>query len=729
MNTSATYNTSGGSNIPYFGIDFGTTNSAIAFAKPKHNGELASAALDISRIKSAEPSLDGTFSYVAGRAKTLPSCVYYSRDGVIVGDFAKEQYSKYPESVARSVKSQMGNPRLEGLPDIPDDSPEKVCAQVLRVLKKEAEQIVRSRITNAVFTVPASYGAEQKEATMRAIEMAGFRARDEHGGWLPILLSEPNAVLYDITNRIRNGELPTELDLSEKKLILVFDIGGGTLDVTLHEVQWAGENSCRLNIAEVATSRYTRLAGDDFDRMIAEALLVRCQEKFRRNNPAAADRMLSGRLLMPRLLTAAEELKIHLSNKVSNRNFAVDSWFDDSFGDDTSEDISESISVMLDSGLYNDTISKMEFEEMIAPLMGTHLSMNDYHRYASLSREERRTILAPVLEVLAKADRYYKDRGLPGFTVDAVVLNGGMSNLYAIRERLEAFFGLEPITTVDPDLSVANGAAVYGYYLANNTGDGEIIETIQNEDLYLGLGRGATEPLIRYGQRLPYAVTIEGFQVKPQTKSLEIPIKRGSLFGDFPTFARGAITFDRTFRTETDLRLDCSFDRTGLISIHASLLNPATGMVLTGGSVELQLGSGMDERRFADKILPKNGSRLIPANEISTLRTLCTAQNRNMNRINKQVDTILKCSNLADFEADMLRALNSQTPAPFRLCLYRLLPGMVPLWTPAGQTELRRICRTDILSDCSIGFVNQLRMLISAEAKEILAQLTDAAAG
>ena len=248
MNTSASHTTAGGSNIPCFGIDFGTTNSAIAFAKPKHNGELASAALDIPRIKSAEPSLDGTFNYVTGRAKTLPSCVYYSRDGVIVGDFAKEQYSKYPESVARSVKSQMGNPRLEGLPDIPDDSPEKVCAQVLRVLKKEAEQIVRSRITNAVFTVPASYGAEQKEATMRAIEMAGFRARDEHGGWLPILLSEPNAVLYDITNRIRNGELPTELDLSEKKLILVFDIGGGTLDVTLHEVQWADENSCCLNI-------------------------------------------------------------------------------------------------------------------------------------------------------------------------------------------------------------------------------------------------------------------------------------------------------------------------------------------------------------------------------------------------------------------------------------------------------------------------------------------------
>lgn len=725
MTNPASFNTTVSSGTAYFGIDFGTTNSAISFAKPKRNGELASAAFDIPRIKGAKPSLDGTLSYVSGRAKTLPSCVYYSRDGVITGDFAKEQYSKYPESVARSVKSQMGNPRLEGLPDIPDKRPEEVCAQVLRTLKKEAEQILRSRITDAVFTVPASYGAEQKEATMRAIEMAGFRARDEHGNWLPLLLSEPNAVLYDIMNRIQNGELPTELDLSDKKRILVFDIGGGTLDVTLHEVQWAGEDSCRMNISEVATSRYTRLAGDDFDRVIADALLMRCQEKMRRNNPAAADRLLGGQKLLPRLLTAAEELKIHLSNKVSNQNFAADSWFDDSFGDDAPEEITESISVMLDSGLYNDTVSKMEFEEMIAPLMGSHLCMNDYRRYASLSREERRTILAPVLEVLAKADRYYRELGQPGFTVDAVVLNGGMSNLYAIRDRLERFFGLEPITTVDPDLSVANGAALYSYYLAN---DGGFIETIQNEDLYLGLGRGGTESLIRYGQKLPYSVTIEGFRVKPQTGCLEIPIKRGSLSGDFPTFARGAITFDRTFRTETDLRLDCSFDRNGLISIHASLLNPATGMVLSGGSVELQLGSGMDERRFADKILPKNGSRLIPANELSSLRTLCTARKRDMRRINEQVDTILKCSNLADFESEMLRALNSRTPDPFRLCLYRLLPGMVNLWTPAGRMEMRRICKTDIMDDCSAGFVSPLRLLISGTAKEVLAQLTEKAA-
>ena len=89
------------------------------------------------------------------------------------------------------------------------------------------------------------------------------------------------------------------------------------------------------------------------------------------------------------------------------------------------------------------------------------------------------------------------------------------------------------------------------------------------------------------------------------------------------------------------------------------------------------------------------------------------------------MDTILKCSNLADFESDMLRALNSRTPDPFRLCLYRLLPGMVNLWTSAGRAEMRRICKTDILDDCSAGFVSQLRLLISGTAKKVLTQLTE----
>ena len=714
-------------NIPYIGIDFGTTNSAVACAREKRNHEVASAALETPRIKSAVPGLDGTLNYVSGREKTLPSSVYYSRDGIMVGDFARDQYSKYPESVARSVKSQMGNPTLEGLtPDIPDKTPEEVCARVLLQLKKEAEKNIRCHITDAIFTVPANYGAEQKEATMRAAERAGFRVRDDSGRWLPVLLSEPNAVLYDVMNRVRNGEILTsDLDLAEKKLILVFDIGGGTLDVTLHEVNWAGEHTSRLNIAEIATSRYTRLAGDDFDRRIADSLYERCSENIRRTHPSAAEKLRTSRQIFPRLLTAAEELKVHMSNKVNHQNFAADSWFDD-FDTDGEEEISESISVLLDTGLlYNDTITKAEFEEMIAPLMGEHLRFEDYRRYGTLSKEERHTILAPVLEVLSHADRYYKDLGRPGFTVDAVILNGGMSNLYTIRERLERFFGLEPITTIDPDLSVANGAAVYGYYLAN---DGGFIETIQNENLYLGLGRGGTEPLIRYGQKLPYSVTIEGFRVKPQTKSLEIPIKRGSVAGDFPTFARGVITFDRTFRTETDLRLDCDFDRNGLISIRASLLNSATGMILSTGSLELQLGSGMSERRSGDKILPKSGSRLIPANELCSLRTLCSASKQNAQKINEQLAAIRSCSNPADFEKEILRSLSDKTTASYRMALYRLLPDMIGRWSAAGQTEMRRICATDIVSDYAAGFASSSRIQISEMAKNTLCLLSTAEA-
>ena len=711
--------------VPYIGIDFGTTNSAISFAKVKLNGEIASTALEIPRIQDAAYNA-GNISYIPGRAKILPSCDYYGRDGALVGDYARAQYPKYPESVSKSVKSQMGASRLSDLsPDVPDKTPEDVCARILLHLKTEAERVIRRRITNAIFTIPANYGVEQREAMMKAAEKAGFEVRGEDGRWKNVLLSEPNAVLYDVVNRIQNGEImDSVLDLSSRKVVLVFDIGGGTLDVTLHEIERSPEDPAHLDISEIAASRYTRLAGDDFDDRIADCLYERFLAKKN-----AAPGSSGSRMMRAKMRSAAEELKIRLSNKVSSAQMGGDIWFDDFETGDT-EEVSETVSVMLDnSTFYNDTVSREEFEEMIAPLLGGHLQYGDYRRYATLSKEERRTILAPVLEVLSKAARYYSEKGAGDVCVDAVVLNGGMSNLFAIRERLKEFFGMEPITTSDPDLSVASGAAVYAYHMANAdsaAGSGiSIRRYIQNEDLYLGLGRGGAELLIRDGQELPYSLTIEGFRVPPQTRSLEIPIKRGSISGDFPTFARSVIHFDRTFRNPTDLRLDCSFDINGLISIEACLINETTGMMMASGHAELELGSGMDEKRCGDKILPKNGSRLVPANELSCLKALCTAKKKNTQKIDERIDTILNCSNLPDFEADILRAFGANPTIPYRLALYRILSGMLGHISVQGRTELRRICSTDIVSDC-IGIASSARITVSDLARKVLNGLSAA---
>ena len=110
-------------------------------------------------------------------------------------------------------------------------------------------------------------------ATVEAAELAGIKTKNQDGTDRAILLSEPNAAIYDFINQINCGEIPdTVLDLSSPKKVMVFDLGGGTLDITMHEIRRRGENLETLKVDEIATNRYTLLGGDNFDKAIAEEM-------------------------------------------------------------------------------------------------------------------------------------------------------------------------------------------------------------------------------------------------------------------------------------------------------------------------------------------------------------------------------------------------------------------------------------------------------------------------
>ena len=211
----------------------------------------------------------------------LPSCVYYrqERDGEytpIVGDYAKRQYALKPWLVSRSVKSQMGEDKVTGLQEeIPDKTPEEVSARILKHLISDAEEHFMCKINDAVITVPASFNPAMREATLRAAEIAGINVRKEDGTYDDMLLSEPEAVMYDLINQIQEGSFDANIDFSEKKKVLVFDIGGGTLDITIHEVFRDSENPEVLNISPIAINRYTKIGGDDFDNLIADEMYNR----------------------------------------------------------------------------------------------------------------------------------------------------------------------------------------------------------------------------------------------------------------------------------------------------------------------------------------------------------------------------------------------------------------------------------------------------------------------
>ena len=258
----------------YTGIDLGTTNSAICYGYLDGENKLRTQICKVSRLGKE----GGTES-----KETLPSVVYYKVDNKnksvreIVGDFAKNQYGKKYGSVVKSAKNFMGDTTPISLDEkIGDKLPEEVSASVLKhLILGMKDKLTLSEIPkDVIITIPASFDSDQCKATLKAGELAGLNVKDENGNYKNnILLYEPKAVIYNISNMVSLGEIPKNIiDFSTKKNVMVFDLGGGTLDVALYEVH----NSEKMNfpiIDELAVGRYTRIGGDDFDQLLAKDLV------------------------------------------------------------------------------------------------------------------------------------------------------------------------------------------------------------------------------------------------------------------------------------------------------------------------------------------------------------------------------------------------------------------------------------------------------------------------
>lgn len=480
------------------GIDLGTTNSVLATINVKPNGDVVSRVVDIPRSVDAYSTASGEAKLSTSRKPTLPSCVYYRQERnyePLVGDFAKMQYPLRSHLVAKSIKSQMGKPLAEGLsPDIPDKTPAEISSRILKHMLQSAAKTYRcSSITDAVITVPANFDASMCKATRDAAEMAGIKVRNADGSERPVLLSEPNAVIYDLINQIHNGEISDQiLDMSSPKRVLVFDLGGGTLDITMHEIQRRSDGDNIIKVDEIATNRYTLLGGDDFDAAIAKAMYDRYLQQYARHPNALAKLRKEVKTIMPQLMVHAEILKLELNDKFGEGSS------DDDFASGWDDD--ESISTGGNMGgigyAYDDTFTKEEVEDILAGFMARNLSYGDYRRIADI--KDTRNIIYPILDVLKKAaDKL----GTPDVTVDAVIVNGGMSKFYMVTDRLKEFFGFDPIVALDPDQSVARGAAVYHYYLHKH-------EELQDDMRLVGqdyVGQSAGRPVGRdsggYGGR------------------------------------------------------------------------------------------------------------------------------------------------------------------------------------------------------------------------------------
>ncbi len=413
------------------GIDLGTTNSVIAWGRVgSENDPLEPQIIDV-RMRNKNRAL--IFDPL------LPSCVYFPKgqDYQIVGEYSKEFID--PEDVQRTRKSfkiKMGENFGDPIDDYPYSAAE-LSTMVLKHLKESAE---KTHFHNKPFpvdvaiAVPASFKPEMRKATESAALEAGFKN--------PKLVAEPVAAFWDFKNWIDRGFMPPDqFNFNKPRLTLVFDLGGGTLDVTLYEVCFL-EGQPNLDIGEIAVSRFTDIGGDNFDEKLKNFLLEKYQENSSSENEKRENRF--------RLY--AEQAKIRLSTKLEllqrlGDNSKPINLMQEKVTIDTRP--SESQSFKYDLSLH-------EYEECIKELLAPSLTLDSIDQYDP--SETNKNIIDPIFDVLKKSEKRLGYIPKP----EIVLLNGSMARLYSIQNRLKSFFKDSTIADIhDPEYAIARGAVAW----------------------------------------------------------------------------------------------------------------------------------------------------------------------------------------------------------------------------------------------------------------------------
>ena len=367
------------------GIDLGTTNSCVAVME---GGEAVV-------IANAE----------GGR--TTPSVVAFSKTGErMVGQVAKRQAITNPERTVSSIKRHMGSDYKVKIDD-KAYTPQEISAMILAKLKSDAESYLGGKVSEAVITVPAYFTDAQRQATKDAGKIAGLEVKR--------IINEPTA-----------AALAYGIDKEDDQKVMVYDLGGGTFDVSIIEM---GDG-----VQEVlATAGNNHLGGDDFDQRIIDWLA----DEFKKEQGID---LRSDKMAMQRLKEAAEKAKIELSG-VTTSNISLPFITADATGPKHLET----------------TLTRAKFNEMTADLV--------------------EATMGPVRQALS-------DSGLKASDLNKILMVGGSSRIPAVQEAIKSFTGKEPFKGINPDECVAVGAAIQGGVLG---GDVEGILLLDVTPLSLGI--------------------------------------------------------------------------------------------------------------------------------------------------------------------------------------------------------------------------------------------------
>ena len=714
------------------GIDFGTTNSV-----------LASVMTDNQIINTPVRPINRRVGMSITEAKELlPSCVFYpqGRDGKcgtpIVGDYAKQQSIPFPGRVARSVKMHLDKTHFPGLDStIPDEFKTTVgiASHIIRHMIQDAGKAWHENITDAVITVPANFGPIQSQIVLQAAESAGLEVRDDKGNFDDsILLSEPEAVMYYVLNEIDAGRSDIALDLSEEKYVLIYDIGGGTTDITIHRIKRDPENPKLIDMDDVATNRFSGVAGDAFDNLVAEAMYERCLNQYKNESPAIA-KLISGRRgeITQSMKNYAEQLKFGISTALFEENYT---------------DLEDGLQCGGNLSInypYTDYFTLEEYTDIVADLLAEDLTIADYAKSPKIT--DRDNIIWPVLDVLNKATSQMKTPEM--FRPDVVILSGGMSSFGVVRDRITSFFGDIPVYSCNnPNSAVAQGAAVYHYYQhkesallkkiheknkveETETATAENVPEIQdetgfirtknvalNESIYLGLANGAVLPLAKAGDNLPLKGSLSRLNIASGTKNAQLPIKQED-FDDagkpvYRTVALGILTF---YQGLTDqINIDYEIKRSKIITISA-----------VAGSARAFATITPDQKTsFKPLRMTADGVDVDVANEIATLRQLCRnmddakhnrsvdKKNSNIARIEQAITTAQRASNKQEYSKIINWLHEARTYYDWNTCT-QIARVTMNSWSEKDVREYMRIVSSKVRSWINMPQMNADAPLIS----------------
>ena len=358
------------------GIDLGTTNSCVAV------------------MEGGKPTV---ITNTEG-ARTTPSIVAFTKTGErLVGEAAKRQAVTNAENTVSSIKREMGSDYKVNIED-KKYSPQEISAMILQKLKADAEGYLGEKVTEAVITVPAYFNDAQRQATKDAGKIAGLDVKR--------IINEPTA-----------AALAYGLDNEKEQKIMVYDLGGGTFDVSIIEI---GDGVIEV----LATSGNNRLGGDDFDNRVTQWML----DEFKK---AEGVDLSNDKMAMQRLKEAAEKAKKELSSATTtNINLP--------FITATNEGPKH----------FDMNLTRAKFDELT-------------HDLVEMTAEPVRTAL--------------KDAGITASDLGQVLLVGGSTRVPAVQDKVKQLTGKEPSKSLNPDECVALGASIQGGKLAGDAGAGEIL--------------------------------------------------------------------------------------------------------------------------------------------------------------------------------------------------------------------------------------------------------------